>query len=191
MRYKSAEFDATPRPYRLGNDRLRRYNRVRAGQTIAGRINLAIVVVTVLLIVSVSSIIAVVEMAAMPEPSTQKFALAVIILITGGGLVLLGLLAALMVTDRQWRREWSGNEDLVIFSDSHVALRAARADGSIMTACARMQLAWFVGFLAVAGVAIAAESSMLAALVSLPLAMGLINAWRSWQAQRRIVARTL
>ena len=96
-----------------------------------------------------------------------------------------------MVTDRQWRREWSGNEDLVIFSDSHVALRAARADGSIMTACARMQLAWFVGFLAVAGVAIAAESSMLAALVSLPLAMGLINAWRSWQAQRRIAARTL
>ena len=54
-----------------------------------------------------------------------------------------------------------------------------------------MQLAWFIGFLAVGGIAVATESALLAALVSLPLAMGLLNSWRSCQALRRITARTL
>ena len=92
---------------------------------------------------------------------------------------------------RRWHQEWDGNEDLVIFSDSHAALRAARRDGAILTACARMRLAWFIGFLAVGGIAIATESALLAALVSLPLAMGLLDSWRSCQALRRILARTL
>ena len=92
---------------------------------------------------------------------------------------------------RRWHREWDGNEDLVIFSESHAALRAARQDGAVMTACARMQLAWFIGFLAVGGIAVATESALLAALVCLPLAMGLLNSWRSCQALRRITGRTL
>ena len=60
-----------------------------------------------------------------------------------------------------------------------------------MTACARMQRAWFAAFLVIAGVAIVAQSCLLAALVSIPLAMSLFNAWRSLQAQRRIASRTL
>ena len=139
--YQPLQFNAVPRPYRLGNDQLRRYNRVRAGQRTQGRVNIAIDVVTILLI--------------------------------------------------RWHREWDGNEDLVIFSESHAALHAARQDGAVMTACARMQLAWFIGFLAVGGIAVATESALLAALVSLPLAMGLLNSWRSCQALRRITARTL
>lgn len=190
MRSRSSKFEAAPRPYRLGNDRLRRYNRVRAEQTIAARINLAIVVVTAVLIVSVS-VVAAAQIASMSEPDEHTLSFAASALIVGGGLVLLSLLAALTVNDLRWRREWSGNEDLVIFSDSHVALRAARADGSIMTACARMQRAWFAAFLVIAGVAIVAQSWLLAALVSIPLAMSLFNAWRSLQAQRRIASRTL
>ena len=178
--HQPLEFAAPPRPYRLGNDQLRRYNRVRSGQQTQGRINIAIDIVTVLLIVSVSAIVAIEALAAV--------ALA---LILSGGLILLALLAALIVVARRWHREWDCNEDLVIFSDSHAALRAARRDGAIMTACARMQLAWFVGFLAVGAIAVATESALLAALVSLPLAMGLVNSWRSGQALRRITARTL
>ena len=150
MTYQPLEFAAVPRPYRLGNDQLRRYNRVRSGQKKQGRINIAIDIITVLL-----------------------------------------LLSALIVVARRWHQEWDDNEDLVIFSNSHAALRAARRDGAIMTACARMQLAWFVGFLAIGGIAVATESALLAALVSLPLAMGLVNSWRSCQALRRIIARTL
>lgn len=191
MRSRSSKFEAAPRPYRLGNDRLRRYNRVRSEQTIAARINLAIVVVTAVLIVSVSGIVAAAQIASMSEPDDHTLSFAASALIVGGGLVLLSLLAALTVNDLRWRREWSGNEDLVIFSDSHVALRAARADGSIMTACTRMQRACFAAFLAIAGAAIVAQSWLLAALVSIPLAMSLFNAWRSLQAQRRIASRTL
>lgn len=185
------QFDAAPRPYRLGNDQLRRYNRVRAGQRTQGRVNIAIDVVTILLIVSVSAIVAVVEFSSMPDTILETLAALALALILGGGLILLALLFALLIVTRRWHREWDGNEDLVIFSESHAALRAARQDGAVMTACARMQLAWFIGFLAVGGIAIATESALLAALVSLPLAMGLLNSWRSCQALRRITARTL
>ena len=191
MTYQPLEFAAVPRPYRLGNDQLRRYNRVRSGQKKQGRINIAIDIITVLLIVSVSTIVAIVELSSVSEPVIEKLAALALAIILGGGLVLLVLLAALIVVARRWHREWDGNEDLVIFSSSHAALRAARRDGAIMTACARMQLAWFVGFLAVGGIAVATESALLAALVSLPLAMGLVNSWRSCQALRRITARTL
>ena len=191
MTYQPLEFAVAPRPYRLGNDQLRRYNRVRSGQKTQGRINIAIDIITVLLIVSVSTIVAIVELSSVSEPVMEKLAALALAIILGGGLVLLVLLAALIVVARRWHREWDDNEDLVIFSNSHAALRAARRDGAIMTACARMQLAWFVGFLAVGGIAVATESALLAALVSLPLAMGLVNSWRSCQALRRITARTL
>ena len=191
MTYQPLQFDAAPRPYRLGNDQLRRYNRVRAGHRTQGRVNIAIDVVTVLLIVSVSAIVAVVELSSMPEPVIEKLAGLALALILGGGLILLALLAALLIAARRWHREWDGNEDLVIFSESHAALRAARQDGAVMTACARMQLAWFIGFLAVGAIAVATESALLAALVSLPLAMELLNSWRSCQALRRITGRTL
>ena len=173
------------------NDQLRRYNRVRSGQKTQGRINIAIDIITVLLIVSVSTIVAIVELSSLSEPVIEKLAALALAIILGGGLILLALLAALIVVARRWHQEWDDNEDLVIFSNSHAALRAARRDGAIMTACARMQLAWFVGFLAVGGIAVATESALLAALVSLPLAMGLVNSWRSCQALRRITARTL
>lgn len=189
--YQPLQFDAAPRPYRLGNDQLRRYNRVRAGQRTQGRVNIAIDVVTILLIVSVSAIVAIVELSSMPEPVIEKLAGLALALILGGGLILLALLAALLIAARRWHREWDGNEDLVIFSESHAALRAARLDGAVMTACARMQLAWFIGFLAVGAIAVATESALLAALVSLPLAMELLNSWRSCQALRRITGRTL
>lgn len=189
--YQPLEFAAVPRPYRLGNDQLRRYNRVRSGQKTQGRINIAIDIITVLLIVSVSTIVAIVELSSLSEPVIEKLATLALAIILGGGLVLLVLLSALIVVARRWHQEWDDNEDLVIFSNSHAALRAARRDGAIMTACARMQLAWFVGFLAVGGIAVATESALLAALVSLPLAMGLVNSWRSCQALRRITARTL
>ena len=189
--YQPLEFAAVPRPYRLGNDQLRRYNRVRSGQKTQGRINIAIDIITVLLIVSVSTIVAIVELSSLAEPVIEKLAALALAIILGGGLILLALLAALIVVARRWHQEWDDNEDLVIFSNSHAALRAARRDGAIMTACARMQLAWFVGFLAVGGIAVATESALLAALVSLPLAMGLVNSWRSCQALRRITARTL
>ena len=189
--YQPLEFAAVPRPYRLGNDQLRRYNRVRSGQKKQGRINIAIDIITVLLIVSVSTIVAIVELSSVSEPVIEKIAALALAIILGGGLILLALLAALIVVARRWHQEWDDNEDLVIFSNSHAALRAARRDGAIMTACARMQLAWFVGFLAIGGIAVATESALLAALVSLPLAMGLVNSWRSCQALRRITARTL
>ena len=185
------QFNAVPRPYRLGNDQLRRYNRVRAGQRTQGRVNIAIDVVTILLILSVSTIVAVVELSSMPDTMLETLAALALALILGGGLILLALLAALLIVARRWHREWDGNEDLVIFSESHAALHAARQDGAVMTACARMQLAWFIGFLAVGSIAVATESALLAALVSLPLAMGLLNSWRSCQALRRITARTL
>ena len=191
MTYQPLEFAAVPRPYRLGNDQLRRYNRVRSGQKTQGRINIAIDIITVLLIVSVSTIVAIVELSSLSEPVIEKLAALALAIILGGGLILLALLAALIVVARRWHQEWDDNEDLVIFSNSHAALRAARRDGAIMTACARMQLAWFVGFLAVGGIAVATESALLAALVSLPLAMGLVNSWRSCQALRRITGRTL
>ena len=191
MTFQPLEFAAVPRPYRLGNDQLRRYNRVRSGQKTQGRINIAIDIVTILLIVSVSTIVAIVELSSVSEPVIEQLATLALAIILGGGLILLALLAALIVVARRWHQEWDDNEDLVIFSDSHAALRAARRDGAIMTACARMQLAWFVGFLAVGGIAVATESALLAALVSLPLAMGLVNSWRSFQALRRITARTL
>ena len=191
MTHQPLEFAAPPRPYRLGNDQLRRYNRVRAGQRTQGRVNIAIDVVTILLIVSVSAIVAVVELSSMPDTMLETLAALALALILGGGLILLALLAALLIVARRWHREWDGNEDLVIFSESHAALYAARQDGAVMTACARMQLAWFIGFLAVGGIAVATESALLAALVSLPLAMGLLNSWRSCQALRRITARTL
>ena len=191
MTYQPLQFDAAPRPYRLGNDQLRRYNRVRAGQRTQGRVNIAIDVVTVLLIVSVSAIVAVVKLSSMPEPVIEKLAGLALSLILGGGLILLALLAALLIAARRWHREWDGNEDLVIFSESHAALHAPRQDGSIMTACARMKLAWVIGYLAVGGIAVATESALLAALASLPLAMGLLNSWRSCQALRRITGRTL
>ncbi len=191
MTYQPLEFAAVPRPYRLGNDQLRRYNRVRSGQKRQGRINIAIDIITVLLIVSVSTIVAIVELSSVSEPVIEKLAALALAIILGGGLILLVLLAALIVVARRWHQEWDDNEDLVIFSNSHAALRAARRDGAIMTACARMQLAWFVGFLAIGGIAVATESALLAALVSLPLAMGLVNSWRSCQALRRITARTL
>lgn len=177
MTYQPLQFDAAPRPYRLGNDQLRRYNRVRAGQRTQGRVNIAIV--------------AVVKLSSMPEPVIEKLAGLALSLILGGGLILLALLAALLIAARRWHREWDGNEDLVIFSESHAALHAARQDGAVMTACARMKLAWFIGFLAVGGIAVATESALLAALASLPLAMGLLNSWRSCQALRRITGRTL
>lgn len=189
--FQPLEFAAVPRPYRLGNDQLRRYNRVRSGQKTQGRINIAIDIVTVLLIVSMSTIVAIVELSSVSEPVIEQLATLALAIILGGGLILLALLAALIVVARRWHQEWDDNEDLVIFSNSHAALRAARRDGAIMTACARMQLAWFVGFLAVGGIAVATESALLAALVSLPLAMGLVNSWRSCQALRRITARTL
>ena len=189
--FQPLEFSSVPRPYRLGNDQLRRYNRVRSGQKTQGRINIAIDIVTILLIVSVSTIVAIVELSSVSEPLIEKLATLALAIILGGGLILLALLAALIVVARRWHQEWDDNEDLVIFSNSHAALRAARRDGAIMTACARMQLAWFVGFLAVGGIAVATESAVLAALVSLPLAMGLVNSWRSCQALRRITARTL
>ena len=189
--YQPLQFDVVPRPDRLGNDQLRRYNRVRAGQRTQGRVNIAIDVVTVLLIVSVSAIVAIVELSSMPDTILETLAALALALILGGGLVLLALLAALLIVARRWRHEWNGNEDLVIFSESHAALHAARQDSAVMTACARMQLAWFIGFLAVGGIAVATESALLAALVSLPLAMGLVNSWRSGQALRRITGRTL
>ena len=189
--YQPLEFAVAPRPYRLGNDQLRRYNRVRSGQKTQGRINIAIEIVTIFLIVSVSAIVAIVELSSASEPIIVKLAALALAIILGGGLILLALLAALIVVVRRWHREWDDNEDLVIFSNSHAALRSARRDGAIMTACARMQLAWFVGFLAVGGIAVATESALLAALVPLPLAMGLVNSWRSCQALRRIIARTL
>ena len=152
--YQPLQFDAVPRPYRLGNDQLRRYNRVRAGQRTQGRVNIAIDVVTVLLIVSVSAIVAIVELSSMPDTILETLAALALALILGGGLVLLALLAALLIVARRWRHEWNGNEDLVIFSESHAALHAARQDSAVMTACARMQLAWFIGFLAVGGIAV-------------------------------------
>ena len=164
---------------------------MRAGQRTQGRVNIALDVVTILLIVSVSAIVGIVELSSMPEPVIEKLAGLALALILGGGLILLALLAALLIAARRWHREWDGNEDLVIFSESHAALRAARQDGAVMTACARMQLAWFIGFLAVGGIAVATESALLAALVCLPLAMGLLNSWRSCQALRRITGRTL
>ena len=191
MTYQPLEFAAVSRPYRLGNDQLRRYNRVRSGQQKQGRINLAIDIVTVLLIVSLSTVVAIVELSSMPDPVIEKLTALTLGLLLGGGLILLALLTALIVVARRWHQEWDGNEDLVIFSNSHAALRAARRDGAILTACARMRLAWFIGFLAVGGIAIATESALLAALVSLPLAMGLLDSWRSCQALRRIFARTL
>ena len=191
MTYQPLEFAAVSRPYRLGNDQLRRYNRVRSGQQKQGRINLAIDIVTVLLIVSLSAVVAIVELSSMPDPVIEKLTALTLGLLLGGGLILLALLTALIVVARRWHQEWDGNEDLVIFSDSHAALRAARRDGAILTACARMRLAWFIGFLAVGAIAVATESALLAALVSLPLAMGLVNSWRSCQALRRITARTL
>ena len=191
MTYQPLQFDAAPRPYRLGNDQLRRYNRVRAGQRTQGRVNIAIDVVTILLIISVSAIVAVVELSSMPDTMLETLAGVALALILGGGLILLVLLAVLLIVARRWHREWDGNEDLVIFSESHAALHAARQDGAVMTACARMLLAWFIGFLAVGGIAVATESALLAALVSLPLAMGLLNSWRSCQALRRITGRTL
>ena len=191
MTYQPLQFDAAPRPYRLGNDQLRRYNRVRAAQRTQGRVNIAIDVVTVLLIVSVSAIVAIVELSSMPDTILETLAALALALILGGGLVLLALLAALLIVARRWRHEWNGNEDLVIFSESHAALHAARQDSAVMTACARMQLAWFIGFLAVGAIAVATESALLAALVSLPLAMELLNSWRSCQALRRITGRTL
>ncbi len=191
MTYQPLEFAAVSRPYRLGNDQLRRYNRVRSGQQKQGRINLAIDIVTVLLIVSLSAVVAIVELSSMPDPVIEKLTALTLGLLLGGGLILLALLTALIVVARRWHQEWDGNEDLVIFSNSHAALRAARRDGAILTACARMRLAWFIGFLAVGGIAIATESALLAALVSLPLAMGLLDSWRSCQALRRILARTL
>ena len=191
MTYQPLEFAAVSRPYRLGNDQLRRYNRVRSGQQKQGRINLAIDIVTVLLIVSLSAVVAIVELSSMPDPVIEKLTALTLGLLLGGGLIILALLTALIVVARRWHQEWDGNEDLVIFSDSHAALRAARRDGAILTACARMRLAWFIGFLAVGGIAIATESALLAALVSLPLAMGLLDSWRSCQALRRILARTL
>ena len=191
MTYQPLEFAAVSRPYRLGNDQLRRYNRVRSGQQKQGRINLAIDIVTVVLIVSLSAVVAIVELSSMPDPVIEKLTALTLGLLLGGGLILLALLTALIVVARRWHQEWDGNEDLVIFSDSHAALRAARRDGAILTACARMRLAWFIGFLAVGGIAIATESALFAALVSLPLAMGLLDSWRSCQALRRILARTL
>ena len=191
MTYQPLEFAAVSRPYRLGNDQLRRYNRVRSGQQKQGRINLAIDIVTVLLIVSLSAVVAIVELSSMPDPVIEKLTALTLGLLLGGGLILLALLTALIVVARRWHQEWDGNEDLVIFSDSHAALRAARRDGAILTACARMRLAWFIGFLAVGAIAVATESALLAALVSLPLAMGLLDSWRSCQALRRILARTL
>lgn len=191
MTYQPLEFAAVSRPYRLGNDQLRRYNRVRSGQQKQWRINLAIDIVTVLLIVSLSAVVAIVELSSMPDPVIEKLTALTLGLLLGGGLILLALLTALIVVARRWHQEWDGNEDLVIFSNSHAALRAARRDGAILTACARMRLAWFIGFLAVGGIAIATESALLAALVSLPLAMGLLDSWRSCQALRRILARTL
>ena len=136
MTHQPLEFAAPPRPYRLGNDQLRRYNRVRSGQKKQGRINIAIDVVTVLLIISVSAIVAVVEMSSMPEATIETLAAVALALILGGGLILLALLA-------------------------------------------------------VGAIALATESALQAALVSLPLAMGLVNSWRSCQALRRITARTL
>ncbi|WP_455151187.1 hypothetical protein [Schaalia odontolytica] len=191
MTYQPLEFAAVSRPYRLGNDQLRRYNRVRSGQQKQGRINLAIDIVTVLLIVSLSTVVAIVELSSMPDPVTEKLAALTLGLLLGGGLILLALLTALIVVARRWHQEWDGNEDLVIFSNSHAALRAARRDGAILTACARRRVAWFFGLLAGGGIAIATESALLAALVSLPLAMGLLDSWRSCQALRRILARTL
>ena len=191
MTCQPLQFDAAPRPYRLGNDQLRRYNRVRAGQRTQGRINISIGIVTGFLIVSVSVIVAIVELSSMPDTILETLAALALALILGGGFILLVLLAALLIVARRWRREWNGNEDLVIFSESHAALHAARQDGAVMTACARMQLAWFIGFFAVGGIAVATESALLAALVSLPLAMGLLNSWRSRQALRRITGRTL
>ena len=164
---------------------------MRASQRTQGRVNIAIDVITVLLIVSVSAIVAVVELSSMPEPVIDTLAGLALALILGGGLILLALLAALLIVARRWRREWDGNEDLVIFSESHAALHAARQDGAVMTAGARRQLAWVIGFLAVGGIAVATDSALLAALVSLPLAMGLLNSWRSYQALRRITGRTL
>ena len=70
--YQPLQFDAAPRPYRLGNDQLRRYNRVRAAQRTQGRVNIAIDVVTVLLIVSVSAIVAVVELSSMPMKTSSS-----------------------------------------------------------------------------------------------------------------------
>ena len=191
MTYQPLEFAAVSRPYRLGNDQLRRYNRVRSGQQKQWRINLAIDIVTVLLIVSLSAVVAIVELSSMPDPVIEKLTALTLGLLLGGGLILLALLTALIVVARRWHQEWDGNEDLVIFSNSHAALRAARRDGAILTACARMRLAWFIGFLAVGGIAIATESALLAALVSLPLAMGLLDSWLACQALRRILARTL
>ena len=77
MTYQPLQFDAAPRPYRLGNDQLRRYNRVRAGQRAQGRVNIAIDVVTILLIVSVSAIVAIVELSSMrssPRSSSRPVA---------------------------------------------------------------------------------------------------------------------
>ena len=74
MTYQPLQFDAAPRPYRLGNDQLRRYNRVRAGQRTQGRVNIAIDVVTILLIVSVSAIVAIVELSSMPDTILEKLA---------------------------------------------------------------------------------------------------------------------
>ena len=124
--YQPLQFNASPRPYRLGNDQLRRYNRVRAGQRTQGHINIAIGIVTGFLIVSVSAIVAVVELSSMPEPVIEKLAGLALALILGGGLILLALLAVLLIVARRWRREWNGNEDLVIFSESHAALHAAQ-----------------------------------------------------------------
>ena len=95
--YQPLEFAAVPRPYRLGNDQLRRYNRVRSGQKKQGRINIAIDIITVLLIVSVSTIVAIVELSSVSEPVIEKLAALALAIILGGGLVLLVLLAALIV----------------------------------------------------------------------------------------------
>ena len=128
------QFNAAPRPYRLGNDQLRRYNRVRAGQRTQGRVNIAIDVVTILLIVSVSAIVAVVELSSMPDTMLETLAALALALILGGGLILLALLAALLIVARRWHREWDGNEDLVIFSESHAALRSLAGAHAVVAA---------------------------------------------------------
>ena len=99
MTYQPLEFAAVSRPYRLGNDQLRRYNRVRSGQQKQGRINLAIDIVTVLLIVSLSTVVAIVELSSMPDPVTEKLAALTLSLLLGGGLILLALLTALIVVE--------------------------------------------------------------------------------------------
>ena len=69
---------------------------MRAAQRTQGCVNIAIDVVTVLLILSVSAIVTVVELSSTPEPVIEKLAGLALTLILGGGLILLALLAALV-----------------------------------------------------------------------------------------------